>query len=554
MTEQITFQPTPLNADQSGQFFYINQFGGMNTISPRFAIGDGKFSYLENLLPLSSVAVNPVSTEEQYASALTVVPPQGANLPALPVVQVVDRMWHLAVGPGAGVSPTNWLIVHTQQGNLYAYDIDKTPVANPVKINGSVLFGLPDMVVWQGTQLLVVDRGAGYYSFTCTGASNALTWSAGVSLSAPASNLSLIAIAFGRVCVLANTQTYIFSAPGSYTDFTVLNGGISVVITSEALRKSVTKMQLCGDYLYFIGDGAVFVAYNMQASGAHQLSEVERTHGTQFYGAVENVEGTLVIATSDNLYSIQGSAPTVLMPAMSTFWAQQLDLLSQQLVVTVATIRGAQVSLVLAKYVDPASGPRSIFLALCHGNALILSQATNIVYTCTVEMVEPDDGRSMFVTYATDGTNIYPCFRDDPDTVNYSGTPGVTFKAVTKLYDMNQPAFFKQFVKGGAVGYCTSPFGTLTLQMDTEAKSSSTSLFSLPGLTFTNSSGAVITFTNTTLQAINFVVSGIVMMRYTADLQGRYVGFTLSGTTPGFSLAALAVEFQPGASWLGGGA
>ena len=548
-----TIPPTPQNADQAHQIFYVNQFYGMNTLAPRFALADGEFSFLENLLPIASTNQNLVAAEQTLSSLLTVVPGPGPNLPALPSAQIIDRMWHLAVGSGGGQSATNWLIVHTQQGNLYAYNLDTAPVLAPVQLNGSVIFANPDMTVWQGTQLLVVDRQAGYYSFALTGNSNALTWSAGISQTPPASNLSLIAVAFGRVWVLANTQTIIASAPNSYTDFNTVDGALDVVITDSYLRKAVTHLQLNGDYLYAVGDGAIYALYNVQANGALQVSQVETTHGTSFYSAVESIDQQLVFASSDNLYTIQGFYPSVLMPSMAPFWSSQIDLLTQPLVLTIATILGVQVSLVLAKYKDPSGGPRSVFLALCKGNSLLLSQGRTITYTCTVELTDPDDGRALFVTYGTDGTNIFTCFNDDSDTIDLIDA-SIPFKAVTKLYDMGQPVVIKHYVQAGADAYGVSPFGTFSMQVDTESVSSQAQpQFLLQQIAWTNASGKVFTFTNAQQQAIQWTVAGIVMPQFIAGVAGRYVGFTVSGTTPGFKLAALAVAFQQGAPWLGGG-
>ena len=87
------FQPTPSNTDLAGQFFQLTQFGGMNTLVPRFALADGEFSYLENLLPVVAATVNPTQGTAEYSSALLAVPGQGPNLPGLPAGQTIDRMW-----------------------------------------------------------------------------------------------------------------------------------------------------------------------------------------------------------------------------------------------------------------------------------------------------------------------------------------------------------------------------------------------------------------------------------------------------------------------------
>lgn len=482
----------------------FRNFGGMNLLSPRPSLDEGEHAWLENFLPISP-------------RTLTAVPGPDTTLLTIAGKHPSGRQWHMVV---AGV---NYLIVFVTEGELWAFNLDTGAAA--VKISGAFVFSAPDVDQWKSDTIVIADPTSGY-----------CTWDGTTFTQVDATAKQLVAVYAGRVWLISNNTTLTVTAPNSLTDFNVADGAVAAIITYGRLRKAVTRMARAGDYLMLVGDGGVYYISNVQASGVFQLLPAFENHGTTFYGGVDSFDRNLVFAAADNAYLVQGLYPTAIMPQLAPLFAL-LDL-TKGLHISLATVLGVQILLVRATYNDPA-GARAIFLCVYQGRCFLLSQADNIIGTCTVEM------NNIFYTYATDGTSIYKLFQD--------ATALVSFKAVSRYDDLGNPVQLKLVTHAGVDGFLTSALGSISLEMDTELGSELATAQQFPTLTFTGAGGAVLTFTGSGAAPIVWVSGGITLGRASYNLRGIFIGYTLTGDNPNFSLIAVPVQYQRLGNWMARG-
>jgi hypothetical protein len=67
-------------------------------------------------------------------------------------------------------------------------------------------------------------------------------------------------------------------------------------------------------------------------------------------------------------------------------------------------------------------------------------------------------------------------------------------------------------------------------------------------LTFVGTGGVPLTFVGTG-GALTFVAGGLQLVRRTAAIRGQYLGITLTGTEPVWTLSALGMEVRAGGKW-----
>lgn len=145
-----------LKGEAPSQTLVFREFGGVNLQSPRDAIGDSDFYWLEELIPIAPGNLLP--TLGPSAVLTTVAGETGAPTYTLPF-QINGVEWNFAV----------W----ANSGNAWVGKYDGT---GWVKIiNGSLTSGNTAAVAWGGVGLLIIDPTAGYFDYNVTTASTLTT-------------------------------------------------------------------------------------------------------------------------------------------------------------------------------------------------------------------------------------------------------------------------------------------------------------------------------------------------------------------------------------------
>lgn len=148
----------------------------------------------------------------------------------------------------------------------------------------------------------LTNPGSGYVSdpaVTITGGSGSgAVLTANVSI-APSRGVQIATYA-GRVWIANANRTIIFSAPGSFTDFSSAGAGGSFVMTDSTLINIITALYSANNYLYIFGKTSINVISGVQVvSGATVFSNtnISASIGTNQYTSITPYYRGLAFAT-----------------------------------------------------------------------------------------------------------------------------------------------------------------------------------------------------------------------------------------------------------------
>lgn len=207
------------------------KFKGMNRTDARTAIDDDELYWLENAITVGN-------------GAIQIVPGQGASVAT---ITGAHSIW------GATINGNATMLVVASDGSIT--QVTPGGVVTAVAAAGTVTTDA-HMTTWQGARYLIVDPVKGYF-----------TWD-GVTFGAiDVSKVgSAIAVFEGRVWI-GNNRTITFTAPSSYTDFSLGNGGGSTIVTDDAFVGNIAALYSALEQLWIVSAASINAISNVQASG-----------------------------------------------------------------------------------------------------------------------------------------------------------------------------------------------------------------------------------------------------------------------------------------------
>ena len=477
---------------------------GMNQVDARTAIGDDEAYWLENIIPVGAGAL-----------------------------QILN-------GPGASVASITVGIV-----SLWGFTLNGTPVLIAVNRDGSVTQVTPggatttvvtaagvgtDAVctIWRGTTILILSS-LGYCSWDGTSFTVISTTQTGVAL----------AVSQGRAWLISG-RTITYTAPNTYNDFTAGNGAGNTILTDEAFDGNVVAAISALEQLWLVGNASVEALSNVSASGtapnvvtSFALTNIVPTIGTTSPQSLRGYFRALTFLAPYGAYALSGVTPQQL--------SEKLDGLFPSLTIDanvsacVAIVKNLLCLIYRVQYTGQmlanGAGPISVLLVFNKGRWCIAYQgAVTWVTTLIVGGVAQ--------AWGTDGTTIFRLF-GAADTTN------VTAKMISKLHAFGSSMTGK-FVVRAAVEVETSRPITPTLTIDSLYKSEAVTLSLTAELTWQNTAGGVITFTNDVGQDLSWLTQGPIASRVRSAMYGTYIGWTYRVTGPPHRIQKFALEVVPG--------
>ena len=147
--------------------------------------------------------------------------------------------------------------------------------------------------------------------------------------------------------------------------------------------------------------------------------------------------------------------------------------------------------------------------------------------------------------FADDGANITQLFSRASATIATTIIP--------KLYDMGDSIEDKQPIKFGLEVINPASLVTFSVTIDSEFGSGAALSFAGGNaFTWTNNAGAVVTWTNNVSATVTWLSAGFSRLMQdvtTAPARGKYLGCTMTSTTPGYQLSQLAWQYVKRSDW-----
>jgi hypothetical protein len=158
----------------------------------------------------------------------------------------------------------------------------------------------------------------------------------------------------------------------------------------------------------------------------------------------------------------------------------------------------------------------------------ITSQGTSLLTTSVPYL-------GIIYLYATNGTNLIQFYKDSAGTINST--------VQTALWPMQDTIRDKQALKFGVEATLTTG-GTLNITVDSQSNVSP--VYSLTNLIYwTNNFGAIISWLNNSSTIITWTGgSGYSLYKSDAQQYGKYLGLTITSSTPDFTLNTFEMEYE----------
>jgi hypothetical protein len=357
----------------------------------------------------------------------------------------------------------------------------------------------------------------GFGSFT-----NANTGSVTVNLVVSPASGNCIATYAGRVWI-ASGRTISFSAPNSFTDFSVENAGGSFIMSDESLHSNILYLLSANDYLYIFGDASIDIISGVQVvSGSTVFSETNITSnigvgspnvvpGSQSILSVVPYFRSVAFATPYGFYLLSGTTPQKISDKLDGIFP--LINVGGDIPISAGNVvlNGIQCLAYMFSYDDPNYGPRSL-MAILSGKKWFFASEANDFQIMTTSLIN-----GIPTLFATDGAGLWQLFAN-PE-------PTHTQTIQTKLWDMGDATRDKQVLKVGFESVTNNITSSLTGSVDIN-------LYEPGGVPFTP-----------------LVAGGYYFTKQDVQTSGKYIGITVTGVAPQQIYNGFHLQYELRSSW-----
>ena len=316
-----------------------------------------------------------------------------------------------------------------------------------------------------------------------------------------------LAIFQGRVW-LGGGRLVQYTGTLGYDDFNVANAAGAFTISDTDLVHAVTALRNYNNYLFIMGDQSVKQIGNITVSGSttlFQLLTLSSDQGTIYPRSCGSFNRLFLFCNTNGVYAVFGSSVQKVSDDMDGIF--RLIDFSQSPVAALVDINNIHHIAWLVRYKDPLSTTRSILLTFTGKKWFVISQGDSLVAMATASTLA--SGKTF--TFASSGQDI----------TNICANPlqPVTFKMQTALTHHGNAVQRKRTQRGGWA-ISGSAASTVNVSMDSDEG------------------------TQVAPQNIFAKFFAYLFGNNPANVSGRYLGMTITGTQAGLTVTNSTIEFQ----------
>ena len=561
--------------EQKKSYEVIKDFKGLNTKSNRTTIDKTEFSWIENAMPIGfgNVRATPgASNVGSVTFANTVVYLSGG------VIGTTDYL--IALEANGGAEFVN-LSSNTKGTIASAGTFSSTGVQISQWKNERILFIDPSngYSTWDGTNLVKVGSvanitltsgGTGYTSApnVAIGAPNqtggvqatataALTGNVVTSISltnrgtgytsAPSVTISggggnganATATLFtqngigiqsfsGRVWI-ANDRTLYYSASDSYYDFNSVSAG-NATLTDATLHGKIVQILSANNFLYIFGDDSINVFSDVRVTTAGTTlftnTNVSASVGTRLKYAIFPYFRSVLFMNEYGVYALVGSTTSKLSDSLDGIFPNidfTKDVSAGQVLLN--NILCAAFSF---NYNDPVLGTNRVIQAVFFEKKWFLTSQGNITFVDSA----PYQGKINL--YGVSGLNLQRLYSDN--------TANVSTSISTALLPMGDPIRTKQALKF-AFEATNAGSGTATFGVTIDSERGSSPAYTLYNtINWINNNQQTVIWTNNSSAPVAWIAGGYQLYKSDAQQWGKYIGMTITATSPQWILHGIEFE------------
>lgn len=495
--------------EETDHEFVMKDFAGVNTQATRTAIAESDFSWLENVIPIG------------FAN-LKAVPYQGTPVATIAAVSINYLRY-------VNISNTDYLLCFTSGGSGHAVNLSTFVVT--LIAAGGTFTGTVATAQWKNERTLIIASN-NYWSWDPGGGLVALGGTTG----APSAG-STIATFAGRVWT-SSGRTVTFSAPNSYQDFQTASSGGSFIITDETLHSNINQMITANNFLYIFGDASINVVSDVRlGTGAPIPTLFSNTNVSALIGSnlalsVFPYYRTIAFATKYGFYALYGATPQKISDNLDGV-IPLIDF-TKPVSGDVANIYNILCLSFLFNYRDPA-GARPLIALFFNKKWFFASQGSGLT------LIGGGFQSGTPALFGTDGTNIWKLFSDT--------TSNISTTIQTALWPMKVPTRMKEAQKAGVEITTAAITTSVTLTLDSDFGTIPITLSSTNTGQWINGAGVLGNWINGAAVQGGWITSGFQIYQGDAEFKGRYVGYTMTATAPGYSVNGFLMQHQISTPW-----
>lgn len=570
--------------EQKKNYKTTKDFSGVNTKANRTAIKEDEFSWLENAQPIGHANVKVVPTVTTIGGvtfAHTVVYTAYGNIGttnyflafqndgSCEVVNLTNNIKSTMAVAGtfsnSGMESEQWnntlvIIIDPVKGyfnwngtNLVsvgsigiftiisggaAYGAGSTAtISAPNQTGGTQATVIPIITGGVVTGFTVTNAGSGYTS-PPTVTINPVGGGAGANITVAITSTTGTAISSfsGRVWI-SSGRTVIYTAAGSATDVTSVSAG-NIILNDSTLIGNITQTISANNFLYIFGTDSinVFSDVRVNTSGVTLFTNtnISASVGSDLPYALMPYFRSVVFMNRYGIYALVGSTTSKLSDALDGIFPY-IDF-SKPITCGPVLINNILCAAFSFTYNDPLSSPR-VIQAVYFDKKWFFTSQSSITYMSSV----PQNGSATL--YATTGTDFRTLYTDSASAISSKIQPA--------LLDFGDNIRDKVALKFGVEAILSSTnVNTINVTIDNETVSSSaqalTNATPIAGIVWQNNALATVTWINNALATVlwaNYTL-GYYLYRYDAQQWGKYIGMTITSTSPGFVISGVQYETE----------
>lgn len=571
----------PRPREESDVDFVVKEFAGVNTQAGRTAIAPEQFAWLENVMPLG------------FAN-LQAVPFQGS--PVATIAAVTINYWKYV-----NINGTDYLICFNSGGGAHAVNLSTFAVT--LIGAGGTFTGTVACAQWKNERVLII-AGNGYFDWNGTtltnnsapfaitakidngsgGAGTILTVTVTAGVLAVGDTITGAGVTAGTVITsfgtgvggtgtynvnnsqniaseamtatptaptsgstigtfatsvwIGNARTVVFSAPNSYQDFSSANSGGNFIITDETLHSSINAIVVANGFLYIFGDSSINVISDVRVgTGTPPPRLFSNTNVTALVGSnlpasIFPFYRSLAFATRYGFYNLSGSTPQKIKDDLDGV-IKLIDF-TKPVSGGVTNIYNILLMCFLFTYKDPL-GSRPLLALYWNQKWFFASQGS------ALSLIAGAFQAGTPAIFGTDGTNIYKLFSDT--------TSNISTMIQTALWPMKKPTSMKESQKAGVEITTAAVTTAVSLSLDSDFGVVPISFSATNTGQWVNGIGTVGNWVNGAATQGQWISTGFQIYQGDADFKGRYLGYTMRSTAPGYAVNGFLNQHQLSTPW-----
>jgi len=380
----------------------------------------------------------------------------------------------------------------------------------------------------QITQVIMDNPGTGYtsnptVSFSGGGGANAAAIA--VATTRPITDIATFQ---GRAWV-AQGRTVFYSAAGTYNDFSSVSAG-NITIDDDTLHSDITSLVSANNFLYVFGENSINVFSDVRVNTTGQTlftnTNVSASVGSRRNDAIFPYFRSLLFMNDYGIYALVGATTSKLSDALDGIFPY-IDFSKP--------VSGGQVlinNILCAAfnfYITGPIGNARYVQAVFFDKKWFLTNQGEIKYTSSIAQ------EGGVYLYGTNGTNLRRLYGDNGNSI--------TAIVQTALLPLGDTIRDKQALKFGIEATSTQG-AAMDVTVDSEYTSSPIYSFSSVS-TWANNQGTIIPWYNNSFALIPWI-GGYGYGLYKSDAQqyGKYLGLTITSTTPGLIFNTMELEYE----------